>query len=407
MKILFVLPYVPSEIRVRPYNLLRELSRRHEITVLAIGTPQDRDEGERLRQLCDRGEILPLRATTSVGNCASAALRGEPLQAAVCRSPEMERRLADLLAEERFDLVHVEHLRAAYVAAHIPRDVPALFDAVDCISLLWERTLRASHSLRQRAVALLELGRTRAYEARTLGRYDQVTTTSHDDARALQALAPTARLSVIPNGVDLEHFRPIRGARDSATLVFSGKMSYHANVTAALHFARNILPQVKSRHPCVRLRIVGSNPPRAVKALQRDPAITATGRVPDMRAAIGMATVAVCPVTVKVGIQNKVLEAMAMGLPVVCTREGAEGLAATPGRDLLVADSPTEFARQVNLLLDDAALRDSVGQAARRFVEIQHRWDVAARELERLYLEAVDCRARLLSDSSGSHAVAR
>jgi glycosyltransferase involved in cell wall biosynthesis len=120
-----------------------------------------------------------------------------------------------------------------------------------------------------------------------------------------------------------------------------------------------------------------------------------TGWVDDMRESIGRATVAVCPVVVKVGIQNKILEAMALGLPVVSSREGAEGIEAEEGRDFLVADDPAAFAAEVCRLLDDAELRARIGRAGRRYVETQHRWDVAAAQLVALYQRAIAEKARI------------
>jgi glycosyltransferase involved in cell wall biosynthesis len=261
------------------------------------------------------------------------------------------------------------------------------------MSLVLERTLRSSHSLKQRLVARVELARTRRYEAALGHRFDRMVVTSPDDAGALQALAPTANLRVIPNGVDLEHFRPLDGPREPATLVFSGKMSYHANVTAVRYFVDAILPLIRRTHPSVRVRIIGSNPPKTITALASDPAITVTGYVADVPSALAGATLAICPVTVKVGIQNKVLEAMAMGIPVVSTEAGAAGLAATPGRDLLVADTPASFAEQVGRMLDDSVARDALARAGRSYVEAEHRWEVAARRLETLYVESVEAHA--------------
>ncbi len=396
MRILFVLPYVPSLIRVRPYNLIRELARRHEIHVLATTTRRELQYAEHLRAFCRFVDVVPLRLGASARSCFAAALNGEPLQAAVCRMPELQRRLGDILVEDDFDLVHVEHLRAAHLRARIPDRLPTLFDSVDCLSLLLERTRRSSLSLRQRVLAMLELRRTRAYEASLLSRFDRIIVTSPEDAQALQALAPSVEVKVVPNGVDLGYFRPAGGARETATIVFSGKMSYHANATAALYFAREILPLIRGLRPDVRLRIVGSNPPGSVRALSRDPDISVTGYLPDIREGLRSATLAVCPVTVKVGIQNKILEAMAMGIPVVSTRQGVEGLSAEPGGDVIVADGPAEFAGQVCRLLADPALRERVGRAGRRYVEIHHRWDAAARKLETLYVEAIERRTFFL-----------
>jgi sugar transferase (PEP-CTERM/EpsH1 system associated) len=397
MKILFVAPYVPSLLRVRPFNLIRELARAHEVTVLAVGATSDWPDVAALRTFCRSAELVPLMRGDSIISCAVAAARGRPLQSAVCQSPSLRRRLHDLLWWERFDVVHVEHLRAAQVVDEIPDNLPRVYDSVDCISLLLDRTRRSSHSPRQRLIAMLELARTRRYEGEILGRFDQVAVTSPDDAAALSELNPRAALTVIPNGVDLASFTPIEAPRDPATLVFSGKMSYHANATAVLHFVDKIFPIVRAAMPEARLRIIGSAPPPAIQELARDPAIAVTGHVADLRLAVAGATVAVCPVTVKVGIQNKVLEAMAMGVPVVCSREGTAGLLARPGRDYLVADGPTEFAHQVCLLLADAALRDEIGRAGRCYVEAHHRWTNAARQLVELYAEAIVLRRRQAS----------
>ncbi len=405
MKILFVLPYVPSLIRVRPYNFIRELSRRHEVTVLATDTPRGSAAAESLRDFCRDVVVVPLKLPAALWGCARGAARGEPLQAAFCRSSALESRLRDLLAEQRFDLVHVEHLRVAYLGDLVPSGIPTVFDSVDCISLLQQRTLASSHSLRQRALAALELGRTRAYEARLIRRFDRVVVTSAEDAGALMSLAPGTGVVVVPNGVDLDYFRPLEGEREPATLVFSGKMSYHANVTALFHFVRNIFPSIRRSHPEVRLRVIGSSPPAAVRALARDPAISVTGYLPDLRPALGRATLAICPVTIKVGIQNKLLEAMAMGLPVVCTREGAGGLSVRDGRDLLVADGPAEFAGQVCRLLGSPRLRCWLGQSGRRYVETHHRWPAVVRTLEGVYVGAVEGKSRNLAEATPANSV--
>jgi glycosyltransferase involved in cell wall biosynthesis len=239
-------------------------------------------------------------------------------------------------------------------------------------------------------MAAAELQRTRRYEAAILPRYDRVAVSSAVDAHELKTIAPKAELTVVPNCVDLDTFRPLACEREPATVIFSGKMSYHANVTAVQRFVREIYPIIRRAQHDVRLRIVGSDPTRAVRDLAQDPTITVTGFVPDLRDVIGTATVAICPVTVKAGTQYKILEAMAMELPVVSTTLGLEGLGAEPERDLLVADGAADFAQRVCALLADAQLRKRLGQAGRQYVETHHRWDDAARKLERLYQEATD-----------------
>jgi len=390
MRILFVLPYVPSLIRVRPFQFIRALAVRHEVTVLAEATTREVEDVARLRELGVSVEAIPLGTGESLWNCGTAALRGEPLQAAICRSREARLRLIRMLESYQPDVVHIEHFRAAYLRSAIPTSVPTLFDSVDCISLLQERTTRQSHSWRQRLLARVELNRTRSYEGRILTQFEQVIVTSAEDRESLLELAPTATIEVVPNGVDLEHFQPMDSPRSPETLIFSGKMSYHANVTAILHFVRHIFPLVRREHPHVRLIVAGSSPPTAVADLSRDPGITVTGYLPDLRPTLATATVAICPVTVKVGIQNKILEAMAMGTPVVASREGATGLAALPERDFLMGDDAAGFAGQINRLLADSALRQRVGKAGRGYVETNHQWAASASALDTLYRQLLD-----------------
>jgi sugar transferase (PEP-CTERM/EpsH1 system associated) len=391
-RILVALPYAPSLIRVRPYNLVRELARRHEIGVVIVGSRPSRAELDELAGLTDAVEVVTSGPLTRGLGLARAGLRREPLQAGVNRSARAGRRLQAMLGDGGYDVVHVEHLRGSFLEAWIPPAVPRVLDAVDSISLLWERTIAASLSPKHRLIAALELGATRRYEARMMARYDRVAVTSPEDADALRALAPAAPMTVIPNGVDLGYFRLRGRAPEPATLVFSGKMSYHANITAALHFARDILPRVRESVPDVRLRIVGSDPPPAVRKLADDPRIEVSGYLDDLRPAIGSATVAVCPVTVKVGIQNKILEAMALGVPVVSSALGARGLTAEAGRDLLVAEDDARFAGHVVALLTDPALQGQVAAAGRQYVERAHSWPAAVDAFEALYRGAIEAR---------------
>jgi sugar transferase (PEP-CTERM/EpsH1 system associated) len=386
LKVLFVAPYLPSLIRVRPYHFIRQLAARHQVHVLAVDSRPAASALGDLRQCGVSVDVVGLRPAAAVRSCLLAGLRGDPLQAAVCQSSELDARFDQLIAEGDFDVVHVEHLRAAALVRRLPRRTPRVFDAVDSISLLLRRTLRSSHSVRQRLTAAVELARTRRFEAAMLREFDKTLVTSPEDQRVLSALTPGSDITVVPNGVDLDYFRPLPGSHDPATLVFSGKMSYHANASAVLYFAEHILPLIRAVHPEVRLRIVGSNPPRSILALANDPAVEVTGYVPDMRTYIGTATVAVCPMTVKVGIQNKLLEAMAMEVPVVATRLAAEGLAAAPGRDLLVAADPREFASHTIRLLNEPDLATGLARAGRDYVERNHRWDRIGARLEELYV---------------------
>lgn len=399
MRILYVTPYVPSRIRTRPYHLIRELVRQgHRVVLLtAAASEQEARDADELRQWGVQAEVFRVPRARSWVNCLAALPTREPLQAVYAYHPAMERRLAEWARSREVDVVHIEHLRAARLVRAV-QGIPTVYDSVDSISLLFEQTLRLTPGLRSRLLAALDLARTRRYEARLLTRYNRVVVTSSRDKEALEALArrylpPSARpapITVVTNGVDLEYFRPQEGPRDGKTVVFTGKMSYHANVAGALYFAREVLPCIWVRDPEVRFWVVGKDPPKAVQRLAQDERITVTGAVPDLRPYLARAAVAVCPIPYAVGIQNKVLEAMTMGVPVVSSRAAAEGLDARLGEDLLVAETADEFAAHVLRVLADPALATRLSLAGRQYVETHHRWASIAERLVEVYQRAMD-----------------
>jgi sugar transferase (PEP-CTERM/EpsH1 system associated) len=397
LRVLFISPYLPSLIRVRPYNLIHALARRgHYITLLALEPPgEDTSSLDSLRAWCQHVQTVPLPRWRTLWNGLHALFSQTPFQAAYSRSPEMTHLIRRMQAGEKFDVVHIEHLRGTELPGP-PAGIngtPTVFDSVDSIALLFERARRSAPTWRSRLLAKLDLERTRRYEGHLLERYPRVLVTSPQDRDALARLSSgqniDGRLLVLPNGVDLDYFTPLNVTRDPATLIFSGKMSYHANVAAALDLAHQVMPHVWSHLPDARLIIAGKDPTSELLALAADPRITVTGTVPDLRPYLAQATVAVSPIRYGVGIQNKVLEAMAMATPVVTTSQTITALQAQPGRDLLVADIPQAIAETVVALLTNDALRLRIGQAGRRYVETHHDWNAVAEKLEAVYWDVI------------------
>jgi sugar transferase (PEP-CTERM/EpsH1 system associated) len=392
LNILFISPYLPSLIRVRPYNLIKALAERgHRLTLLALEPPQEDTTGLRaLRQWCQKVEIVPLPRWRPLWNGIQAIPDQIPFQAAYSRSPEMTQMIRRTQAAQSFDVVHVEHLRGAELGT-AARGTPIVFDSVDSITLLFEHVLQAGPTWRSRLLAQLDLARTRRYESHFLERFQRVLVTSPCDKEALAKLTTTPALRqhliVLPNGVDLDYFQPMAVAREPATLVFSGKMSYHANVAAALDLARQVMPRVWEKLPEARLVIVGKDPVPSLLALTTDPRVSVTGTVPDIRPYLARASVAISPIRYGVGIQNKVLEAMAMATPVVSTPQAVSALQVQTGQEVLVAETPETMAQAAVSLLTNESLRQSVGQAGRRYVEIHHDWNRAAQRLEGIYRE--------------------
>ena len=396
LRILFICPYLPSIIRVRPYNLIQALARRgHLITLLALEPPAEDVSGlDTLREWCQRVEVIPLPRWRPLWNGMRAIPSLTPFQAAYSRSPQMANLIRRVQSEAAFDVVHVEHLRGAELSQAV-KGVPIVFDSVDSITLLFEHVRRSGPTWRSRMMAGLDLARTRRYEGHLLERYRRVLVTSPCDRDALARISTTpdvdGRLVVLPNGVDLDYFapRPRATPRDPATIIFTGKMSYHANTAAALDLAVQVMPHVWRQRPEARLAIVGKDPPASLLALTGDPRIVVTGTVADLRPYLAQATVAVSPIRYGVGIQNKVLEAMAMAAPVVSTPQATTALQVQAGQDLLVADTSQGIAESILALLADEGLRHRIGQAGRRYVETYHNWALAAEKLETIYCQAM------------------
>ena len=391
MKILFVCPYIPSLIRSRPYNLLRALAARgHDITLLALQPPSDAGESvEALRKVCAAVHVIPHRRAQTLLNGLAALPGRTPLQAAYSRSADFARKAQEIVAAGAFDAAHVEHLRGALLADALG-GLPVVFDSVDSIALLFEKVLKDAPTPKSRLLAALDLRRTQRFEGRLTARFAQVAVTSAADRAALVALGcDPERVTVVPNGVDLDYFQPLeRLPRDPLRLVFTGKMSYHANIAAVEDLANVIMPLVWKHKPDANLQIVGKDPASVIQALGQHPNIEVTGFVSDMRPYLAQAAVAVSTVRYGVGIQNKVLEAMAMATPVVCSPQASSALTAQPGRDLLLGATPEAVAEQIVTLLGAPEQRATLGAAGRRYVEANHTWDGAAARFERLYEQA-------------------
>lgn len=398
MRVLFVAPYVPSRIRVRSYGFVRHLAEQHEVTVLALGAgKRGLAEADALRcvgvalTVIQESRYRPYLRGLACGIAAPA--RQWPLQVAFGASPGMRAAVAAELAARHYDVLHVESVRALEaLPPHIP--IPVIWDAVDCVTLLFEEGARVGATPMLRIIGHLEARRLAAYERMQLGRFRRVLVTSERDRQALLRLAGAsalnaadlaAAITVLPHGVDPCAADAYGDPRRPGTLVFSGKMDFHANVAGALTFTERVLPRIWQQRPDVRLVIAGSGPPPAVQRLGRDARITVTGHVPDLRPHIAMAQVAVSPLPYAVGIQNKVLEAMALGTPVVASSSAAAGLQAVPGRDLMVADDPDAFAAAVLQLMDDPATWQHFSEHGLAYVAEHHNWATIASQLTGIY----------------------
>ncbi len=423
LRVLFVSPYAPNRVRTRPFHLIKALAALgHRVTLATVcANRSDRADVDVLRPELDGAIVEDLTTVSSLVNCLRALPSGEPLQAHYCWNAELARRVVAAARGGAFDVVHVEHLRGVKYGLAIAEALrssrtaaaPVIWDSVDCISLLFEHASEMSPALRTRLAARLELGRTRRFEGRLASSFAGVAVTSELDRDALLELdrrwrndagraaakRPAPHVRVVPNGVDLEYFRPVAAESEKAdAVVFSGKMSYHANAAAVRRLVDGVMPRIWAKRPSTELWIVGKDPGPEIRALgvpsegcepypgpRGDRRVKITGTVEDMRPYLQRAAIAVAPLRYAVGIQNKVLEAMACGTPVVVSDAAARSLAAQPHREIFVGSSNSELAGYALALLDNERLRRQTAVDGRRYVENLHDWLRIAGDLEDLY----------------------
>jgi polysaccharide biosynthesis protein PslH len=398
MKIAYVVPYVPNLIRTRPYNLIRQLAALgHEVSVFTLGYgEQDLKDIDALRSMAAHVYCEEQPISYSLWNSLLAVPTRRPLQMVYSWNTRLAKQLVSRLSiQDNFDIVHVEHLRGSSYGQYIKRKLPhmpVVWDSVDCISYLFMQASAHSTDSFGKFVARFELGRTRRMEGKLVGEFDHIFVTSRTDKNALLDLASPASLpspiSVLPNGVDLEFFHPNSAAqRNDESLVFSGKMSYHANISMVKYLIAEIMPRVWEKRPRVRLMIVGKDPGAAILELGTDPRIMVTGTVEDIRPYLWEAAVAVVPLVYGAGIQNKILEAMACGTPVVTTSRTLSSIDAISGRELVVADGAEEFSRAILELLDNPEMRLDIGAAGLVYVRKHHSWATVAQEMLACYAD--------------------
>jgi len=396
MKILFLTPQLPHPPQkgtaLRNWGLVSGLAERHQVAVLSVLDPGQEAELSEEMQAVGRVEAIAAPGRTTGDRLRDLLLTRRPDMGLRLKSEAYARRLAEWLAGDSFDVVHVEGIELApyldVIEAATPRPL-IVFDDHNCEYLLQRRAFLTDLQIPARwtaaAYSFIQWRRLRRYEALACRRADRVLAVSEADGEALAKLVPGLDVAVISNGIDTRAYVPAPESGGVPTLVFTGTMDYRPNVDAVLWFAREVLPRVRTEVADVRLMVVGQRPHRRLEVLRENPAVTLTGWVADTRPHIAEGTVYVAPLRIGGGTRLKLLEAMACGRPVVSTRLGAEGFPVTHGRELLLADTPEEFAARVVALLRSPERRAHLGRAGRVFVEERYDWRAIVPRVEALY----------------------
>jgi sugar transferase (PEP-CTERM/EpsH1 system associated) len=383
MKILFVTPYIPT--RPRPYELIRYLSRNHEITVVCIAQPTWASRNlDELIPFCKNIHSFDLKPSSCLMRSLAAIPSRKPMSVAYFESTRMKGLLKQLVQGTDFDLIHTEFIRAAPYTADI-LGIPKLFDAVDSLVLAYERGWRnRGGSITNRFIALEEWIKMRWYEPKMIRSFDRVIVSSPADKKYL-TLDSGPTVDIIPNGVDNVYFNYNAQDRDENSIVFVGQMNYYVNADSILYFSQVIFPKIQKQLPKIHLSIVGANPQKSIQELAINPAIEVTGYVPDLRPYVTTAAVFVCPLLAGSGIQNKLLQAMAMGTPIVTTSVSTQALKVKDHTHLVIADDPQQFADEVVSLIANKKFRAELSVNARNYILEYHDWEKIGRKLEIIY----------------------
>ena len=382
------LPYPPHRgDRVRTYNFIRAFSEHHEVDLLSF--VRDRREAGLARELRDLAnvETVTLGTGRSLGSMAVRALSPLPYQALYYRSPAMAARCARALAGGGYDLLYAHLFRTApfvepALRARRGSRPIAVLDLTDAIAA--EIDLSIPHRPPAlRPAYRWESAKIRRYERRVAPLFDEVWTISRADAEETRRHAPDAAIAVVPNGVE-ETLFDLAPPEGEPGVLFVGNLSIAHNVDALGALARDIMPLVQASVPGARLSAAGSDATPAVERLARESGVELVGYLPELRDIYGIGGVFAAPLRFAAGVQNKILEAMAAGLPVVTTSVANRGLGARDGREILVRDAPEAFASAVVGLLRDRAARSALGGRGREFVRKRFRWSLARERIESL-----------------------
>jgi len=384
MRVLMVseaVPYLPCHdgFRLIPANLIRNLSDRHEIHLIALSHDGEGAElSEWPRPYC--GSVSIIRSNHGVGAKVRTMTGGI--------DPALERCTLDAVAKVRPDLLHLEGGGLAALLRSTRRELPGILSIHDSRALRYREFARYAVGARERFRLKLFSVMARRQERQWFGYADRVVVTSPSDAESLSAVLNAQRIAVIPNGVDLDYFA-YRPAPEPGRIVFTGSMNWPPNEDAAEHFARDVMPAVRSRIPDATFWIVGADPSPRVRNLANIAGVNVTGTVADIRPWIWSAAVYASPLRFGLGVKNKILEAMACGAAIVATTRSLSGTPLVDGRDAMVADDDTKFADAVVRVLSDSELRNSLAREARRKAEVEYSWDSISARFEGLYREVV------------------
>ena len=390
MKILFIthrIPYPPNKgDKIRSFHQIQYLSRENQIHLAClVDDKEDLGYVEALRKYCKSVDTVYINKAVAKLRAVWALFTGRPLSVASFYSNELKKRIDQRLDEEKFDIVFVFSSAMAQYVMDI-KQVPKVMDFVDVDSEKWKH-YAGYYPFPISLIFQLEGYRLAKFEEKVSRSFNHSIFVSESEAALFKQRVKDRPISFVRNGVDLHYYQPkesvLKSYRDS-NIVFTGMMDYFPNVDAVRYFAIDIFPLIRKVIPEAKFYIVGRNPTRQVLALRKQLNVYVTGAVSDVRPFLASAKVSVAPFRIARGTQNKILEAMAMGIPVVATSKAYQGIASSCREGILLADDSLGFSNQVIEVLSKDSLFRALSKKGRRNMEENCDWDSPMRELERI-----------------------
>ena len=382
MKILFVTPppYLPNRLhRIRAFELLRILAKKHEVHLLSVITKKDGiKDFKEIKKEVKSSTVIKFSKFKAFKNCLLSPTL--PLEVSYCNFEEVSKKIKHIVRKEKIDVVYLKRLRSAIYFSDW--EVPVVLDSTDAMSLFYKR-MYSNTSFPKNIYYFLEGAKYKKFEKDTAGKIKSWIVCSENDADYLKKIM-NVNTNVVPNPVDTGYFKfsPIRPKGD--VLLLRGLMDKQVNIDAAIYFVSRIFPLIKRKIPKAKLRIVGPFPTRVVRKLEDRKNIFVEGFVNDMRQCLESSTISVCPIRIGTGTRHKILQSWAVGRPVVSTSIGAEGLNYKAGENIEIANSSEEFAKKVVILLKDNERYKKLSLAGRKLVQKEYSLGVVANKLDQV-----------------------
>jgi len=398
LRILLISPWLPwpphDGGRIRILETLRFLAARHQVTLLThVTSPQERGHVDAIRDLCKSIEVefVSSDRLRRIGRVAAGMLQGYPVIQSIYYSRRLAQRVRALTAEDRFDVIHVEFSMIARYARAISSRCTAkrVLSTHNIESQRFEREIPLSPWGLRRLALMSNALLFPAWEQKSVRQFDGAVAVSAHDRDWLQQNLPGGRVALVPNGVDTRYFHPDPHAAIGPSLVFTGVMDYPPNVDAVVWFVEEIFPHLLARYPQIRFDIVGARPSPRVLALKSRAGVNVTGEVPDVRPYVRQATAFVVPLRSGGGTRLKILQAMALGCPVISTRIGAEGLEVAQGDTVLFAEDGAQFLKQLEGIFESPDLRQRLVRQGRDLVTRRYEWQSCLAGVEELYQQLI------------------